>query len=138
MTTTARHQGGPGTAETAAPTIAEGVTLHAVGASESAALASVADLAGAMDAFVRSKGWYGPDSKRPQTPRNLASSLVIEAGELLECFQWGDEPDRGDLEDELADVVLYALQLANVIDADLAAVVAKKLERNKIRAWDGA
>lgn len=99
---------------------------------------TVADLAGAMDAFVKSKGWYDVDSKRPQTPRNLAASLAIEAGELLECFQWGDEADRKHLEDELADVMLYALQLANVLEADLATVVLKKLARNQGRTWDGA
>ena len=39
-----------------------------------------------MDAFVRSKGWYEPDSQRPQTPRNLAVSLNLEASEVLEHF----------------------------------------------------
>jgi len=99
-------------------------------------LLSVTDLADAMHAFVSSKGWYGPESKRPQTPRNLAASLVIEAGELMECFQWDDVPDPDALQDELADVVLYALQLANVSGLDLGTVVARKLERNKSRTWD--
>ena len=41
-----------------------------------------------MHVFVRSKGWYEPESKRPQTPRNLAISLSLEANEVLEHFQW--------------------------------------------------
>jgi 8-oxo-dGTP diphosphatase len=41
-----------------------------------------------MHAFVRGKGWYDVDSPKPQTPRNLAASLAIEAAEVLEHFQW--------------------------------------------------
>lgn len=41
----------------------------------------------AMEQFVAAKGWYRPDSPRPQTPRNLAISLVLEAAEVLELFQ---------------------------------------------------
>ena len=44
----------------------------------------------AMHAFVASKGWYDADLKRPQTPRNLAISLVLEASEVLELYQWSD------------------------------------------------
>jgi len=58
-----------------------------------------------MHAFVRSKGWYEPDSLRPQTPRNLAISLSLEANEVLEYFQWSDDlKDRDELSSELADV----------------------------------
>ena len=45
---------------------------------------SLTALTAAMHAFVESKGWYTPDSKRPQTPRNLAISLSLEANEVLE------------------------------------------------------
>ena len=44
-----------------------------------------------MDEFVNSKGWYLPDSNRPQTPRNIAISLVLEASEVLEHFQWKED-----------------------------------------------
>ena len=44
-----------------------------------------------MHRLVESKGWYARDSKRPQTPRNLAVSLSIEAAEILEQFQFTDE-----------------------------------------------
>ncbi|MBK9927708.1 MAG: nucleotide pyrophosphohydrolase [Anaerolineales bacterium] len=90
-----------------------------------------------MHALVRSKGWYEADSKRPQTPRNLAVSLAIEAAEILEHFQFTDEiKDRDELGAELADVTLYLLQLASVSGIDLEDAVLKKIEVNKTRTWD--
>jgi NTP pyrophosphatase (non-canonical NTP hydrolase) len=90
-----------------------------------------------MHALVRSKGWYDADSKRPQTPRNLAVSLAIEAAEILEHFQFTDEiKDRDELGAELADVTLYLLQLASVSGIDLEDAVLKKIEVNKTRTWD--
>jgi NTP pyrophosphatase (non-canonical NTP hydrolase) len=78
------------------------------------------ELEARMHAFVASKGWYGADSPKSQTPRNLAVSLVIEAAEVLEHFQWRDSPDdQSALASELADVALYLLQLASVSDIDL-------------------
>ena len=47
------------------------------------------------------------------TPENLAKSIAIEAGELLECFQWDSRYDREALSDEIADVMLYCLMLAD-------------------------
>lgn len=90
-----------------------------------------------MHHFVRSKGWYEPNSKRPQTPRNLAVSLAIEAAEILEHFQFTDEiKDKDELGSELADVTLYLLQLASVSGIDLEEAVLKKIEVNKSREWD--
>ncbi len=87
-----------------------------------------------MHAFVRSKGWYEPDSKRPQTPRNLAISLSLEANEVLEHFQWQDDlKDKDELASELADVALYLLQLASVSGIDLEQAILKKLETNASR-----
>ncbi len=94
-------------------------------------------LEAAMHAFVESKGWYQPNSPRPQTPKNLAISLVLEASEVLEHFQWQDTPkNREALASELADVMLYLLQLASLSDIDLGAAVMAKLERNYRRTWD--
>lgn len=91
----------------------------------------------AMHRFVRSKGWYEADSKRPQSPRNLAISLVLEASEVLEHFQWGEEAaDKDELASELADVMLYLLQLASISDVDLADAVMAKLDKNYKRTWD--
>lgn len=90
-----------------------------------------------MNVFVASKGWYGTSSKRPQTPRNIAISLVLEAGEILEQFQWNDEiKDKENLALELADVSLYLLQLAHVCEIDLEDAITKKLELNYNREWD--
>jgi len=90
-----------------------------------------------MNDFVRSKGWYEKDSKRPQTQRNLAISLALEAAEILEHFQFREEPkDNLELADELADVALYLLQLASVSKIDLEKAILDKLEVNKTREWD--
>jgi NTP pyrophosphatase (non-canonical NTP hydrolase) len=90
-----------------------------------------------MHSFVRSKGWYEPGSKRPQTPRNLAISLAVEAAEILEHFQFRETPkDRDELADELADVGLYLLQLASITGIDLEQAILNKIEINKKREWD--
>ena len=61
-----------------------------------------------MHKFVQEMGWYKPDSKRPQTLRNLAISLNLEASEVLEHFQWDENSfDKDKLADELADVTPY-------------------------------
>ena len=97
----------------------------------------ISDLTSQMNAFVTSKGWYNPGSKRPQTPRNLAISLSLEAAEILEHFQWSETAkDRDELASELADVTLYLLQLASVSGIDLEQAVLKKLDVNAGRVWD--
>ncbi len=98
---------------------------------------TIKELTEQMHELVKSKGWYEKDSKRPQTPRNLAVSLSIEAAEILEHFQFGDEiKDKDELGSELADVTLYLLQLASVSGIDLEEVVLKKIEVNKTRSWE--
>jgi NTP pyrophosphatase (non-canonical NTP hydrolase) len=91
----------------------------------------------AMHAFVSAQGWYDDGSPRPQTPRNIASSLVIEAAEVLEHFQWSDDRiDREALAGELADVALYLLQLASLAGIDLQEAILHKLSVNYKRSWD--
>jgi NTP pyrophosphatase (non-canonical NTP hydrolase) len=90
-----------------------------------------------MHQFVRAQGWYEEDSPRPQTLRNLAISLNLEAGEVLEQFQWQEETnDPQKLGDELADVALYLLQIASIVGVDLEAAILRKLEINYQRKWD--
>ena len=90
-----------------------------------------------MHSFVQSKGWYEPDSQRPQTLRNLAISLTLEAGEILEHFQWQECPkDRDEFAGELADIALYLLQLSSVAGVDLEQAILQKLEVNTRREWD--
>ena len=97
----------------------------------------IAELTRRMHAFVQAKGWYAPQSPRRQTPRNIATSLVIEAAEVLEHFQWGEAvADREALAAELADVALYLLQLASVAEIDLEQAILDKLATNYTRHWD--
>ena len=95
------------------------------------------ELTDAMHAFVAAKGWYDPDSPRPQTPRNLATSLAIEAAEVLELYQWGEQAFTPELAGELADVGLYLLQLASLAGIDLEQAILDKLRLNYTRTWDG-
>lgn len=98
---------------------------------------SLHELTAAMHAFVQNKGWYADDSRRPQTPRNLAISLVLEASEVLEHFQWGETTaDPAQLAGELADVLLYLLQIASIEQIDLGEAVLEKLRLNYRRTWD--
>jgi NTP pyrophosphatase (non-canonical NTP hydrolase) len=97
----------------------------------------IKELTKAMHEFVQSKGWYKPESKRPQTPRSLAISLSLEANEVLEHFQWNDDvKDQGELASELADVALYLLQIASISGIDLEQAVLQKLDKNAKREWD--
>ena len=97
----------------------------------------IAQLTEKMDSFVREKGWYKPDSPRPQTPRNLAISLSLEANEVLEHFQWDEIiKDKVVLSEELADVALYLFQLSSVAGIDLEKAILDKLEKNAHRIWD--
>ncbi|GAA1910776.1 nucleotide pyrophosphohydrolase [Streptomyces sodiiphilus] len=87
-------------------------------------------------AAVRDWGQY-------HTPKNLASALSVEAGELLEIFQWMtpeasgtvmDEVETAErVEDEIADVLAYLLQLCTVLKIDPAAALAAKIDRNERR-----
>lgn len=75
------------------------------------------------------------------SPRNLATALAVEAAELLEPFQWlteeqGRRPPaetRAAVEEELADVLLYLVRLADKMDVDLAQAARAKLARNAAR-----
>jgi 8-oxo-dGTP diphosphatase len=89
-----------------------------------------------MHDFVAAKGWYAPDSPRPQVLRNLAISLTLEAAEVLEHFQWSEElHDNNSLKDELADVALYLLQIASIAEIDLETAIIDKLHQNYRREW---
>jgi len=74
-------------------------------------------------------------------PKNLASALVVEAGELLEHFQWLTEQQSRELSDEqreavaleMADVLLYLVQLATSLKVDLLDVAQRKMVLNAIK-----
>ncbi|RKE19121.1 nucleotide pyrophosphohydrolase [Streptomyces sp. TLI_171] len=77
------------------------------------------------------------------TPKNLASALNVEAGELLEIFQWltpeqsaavmADGTTAHQVRDEVADVLAYLLQLCTVLEVDPLRALAEKIERNERR-----
>lgn len=97
----------------------------------------ISELTQAMHKFVATMGWYESGSPRPQTLRNLAISLNLEAAEVLEHFQWDEKlDDPHSFSDELADVTLYLLQLASIAGIDLEKAVLAKLEKNYRRSWD--
>ena len=73
------------------------------------------------------------DWKQFHTPENLAKSISIEAAELLEHFQWGDEYSVDELSDELADILIYSFLMADAVGVDIEEIMLKKLERNKNR-----
>jgi NTP pyrophosphatase (non-canonical NTP hydrolase) len=76
----------------------------------------------ALEEFVRERDWA-----QFHTPANLAKSIAIEAGELLECFQWNDDADKERVRAELADVVTYCTLLAARLGVDLDEIVLEKL-----------
>lgn len=62
------------------------------------------------------------------SPANLAKSIIIEAAELLECFQWNDESNLARVQEELADVLTYCHLLAARLGVDIDQIVLDKLE----------
>jgi len=69
-------------------------------------------------------------------PKDLALSLSLEASELLENFQWvsaeeGVEKNRENIEDELADVFIYGLMMADDLGVDMEEAILKKLKKNR-------
>ena len=98
---------------------------------------NIQQLTDEMNHFVANQGWYRPDTRRPQTLRNLVISLSLESNEVLEHFQWGDALiDEQGFAEELADVALYLLQIASVSGIDLEKAILTKLEKNYRRSWD--
>ena len=73
------------------------------------------------------------DWKQFHTPGNLAKSISIEAGELLECFHWNDEYKKEQVEDELADVFNNCVLLAHELGIDLESISLNKIEKNKLK-----
>ena len=68
------------------------------------------------------------------TPANLAKSISIEANELLECFQWSDtEYDISHVKEELADVLVYCINMLDKLDLDEDEIVNEKMSRNEAK-----
>lgn len=83
------------------------------------------------------------DWERYHDPKNLATAVVVEAAELAELFQWltpaealavKDDPERRHrASDEIADVLIYLLRLADLTDVDIGSAVKTKIDRNEAR-----
>lgn len=71
------------------------------------------------------------DWGRFHTPENLAKSVAIESGELLECFQWDGAAELPDVRSELADVLTYCFLLADALGADVDEIVQDKLRQTQ-------
>ena len=88
--------------------------------------------------FVFERDWI-----KYHTPRNLAESICIESGELLEIFQWSltsnDKKDKNknyqnsNIADELADIFIYCISLSNTLDLDITHIILNKIRKNKRR-----
>lgn len=66
------------------------------------------------------------------SPANLAKSIMIEAGELLECFQWDDDAyDIKHVEEELADVLVYCQNMLDKLELDPDEIVNNKMDKNE-------
>ncbi|MFL6664798.1 MAG: nucleotide pyrophosphohydrolase [Rhizobacter sp.] len=97
---------------------------------------SLRDLAQQLDRFATEREW-----QQFHSPKNLASALIVEAAELLEHFQWMTEeqsrelaPERRDaVAAELADVLLYLVQLASALGVDPVAAAQAKLKLNALK-----
>lgn len=96
----------------------------------------IATLTAALRQFAKERDWDAFHS-----PKNLASALIVEAGELLEHFQWLDRGAPEDLSTrqreavamEIADVFLYLIRLADKLEVDLIGAARRKLELNALK-----
>ena len=82
-----------------------------------------------VNAFSEERDW-----DQFHSPVNLVKSIAIEAAELLECYQWDDNnADPEAVEEELADVLNYCLQLAVKLNLDPAEIIRKKIKKNALK-----
>ncbi len=98
----------------------------------------ISELTTLIRRFAQRRDW-----EQFHTPKNLSMALVVEAGEIVELFQWKtaeesmaqlDDPDtKAAIESEIADVAIYLLRLADVAGVDLAQVVRAKMAVNEGR-----
>ncbi len=95
----------------------------------------IGDLKYRVAQFVRARDW-----EQFHSPKNLTLSIAIEAAELMEIYQWAAEGEsvrlsqkpeiKAKIEEELADVLIYCLGLANQTGTDISEAVQRKLELN--------
>lgn len=91
---------------------------------------SIKELQSRITKFRDDRDW-----KQFHNPKDLAISISLEAGELLEIFQWSGSDTSADgkkekIEEELADVMMYSFLMADRMGLDVEAIIKKKIETN--------
>ena len=81
-----------------------------------------------IEKFNRERDW-----DQFHSPENLAKSIAIEAGELLECFQWNNNYNKDNVCDELADVFNYCFQLASKLKVNPEEIILNKVNNTSIK-----
>ena len=99
---------------------------------------TVAELIKLIDDFVAERDW-----ERFHDPKNLSMSMAIEAGELMEHFQWlrsdelksvlEDERKMAQIREELADIIAYVLSFASTMGIDLSSALEDKMQKNAMK-----
>jgi NTP pyrophosphatase (non-canonical NTP hydrolase) len=87
-------------------------------------MAEIRELENYLRGFAFAREW-----EQYHTPENLAKSISIEAGELLELFQWDYQPKQ-DPAPEMADILIYLIRMADVMGIDLVAATWAKIAEN--------
>ena len=99
-------------------------------------MSDIKDLIGAITAFRDARDWA-----QFHKPKDMALSLMLEAGELAEHFQWKNDAEvqthleskRTEIGDELADVLYWVLLMAHDFGIDLPAAFARKMAKNEAK-----
>lgn len=96
------------------------------------------ELSARIQEFVKDRDW-----EQYHNPKNLSMAIAVEAAELLEIFQWlsPDECDKDILSqgqkinvaDELADIIIYAIRMAQVLKIEMLEAVERKIEKNELK-----
>lgn len=99
---------------------------------------TVAEIKARVLAFAQERDW-----EQFHAPKNLSMALAAEAGELMEHFLWATSEDsrvamddpkkREKIEEELSDVIIYALEFANMTGVDVAAAIERKMAANAVK-----
>lgn len=99
---------------------------------------TVAEIKARVLDFAQERDW-----EQFHAPKNLSMALAAEAGELMEHFLWATSEDsrevmndpkkREEIEEELSDVIIYALEFANMTGVDVAAAIERKMAANAVK-----
>ena len=88
----------------------------------------ILELTALVKAFVDERDW-----DQFHNPKDLALALSIEAAELLEHFQWGKGYVSSEVADELADVLIYCIYMADALDLDIEEIIRDKMVKNAVK-----